>query len=135
MKLLHRLALVVLVLGVVGFVGSFVVPASLASKAELIQRMQPYDALTAELTGESGTPIGSPQLMVIDDPAAFLPGKGEEGARLVNDDYLKAEGIYPLQVKTIDFVAGLVRLGTGAAALVGLAGFLWTRKRLQAVPA
>jgi len=134
MKILNLVGLAAVILGTLGFVAAIIVPNSLAAKAQLVQRMKPYDPDTAALVGEIGTPIGSPQQMVITDEKAFLPGRGETGARLVNDDYLKAHGEYPLQVKTIHYAAGLVRMGTGAASLIGLAVFLWTRKRLRPNP-
>lgn len=131
MKALNLLGCAMLVLGMIGLLGSIILPRNLASKARLTQRMTPYDADTAALTGEIGTPVGEPQLMIIDDERAFLKGEGENGARLVDDNYLKAKGIYPLQVKTVNFVAGLARLGTAAVAGIGLVLFVWTRKVLR----
>lgn len=119
-----------LVLGMIGLLGSIIVPKTLASKAQLTQRMTPYDSDTASLTGEIGIPVGEPQLMIIDDPAAFLKGAGPDGAKLANDDYLKANNIYPLQAKTIYFVGGLVRNGTAMATILGLGLFVWTRRTL-----
>lgn len=131
MKLLNMLGCAMLVMGMVGLLGSIIVPKVLRSKAQLTQRMTPYDADTAALTGDIGTPVGEPQAMIIDDERAFLKGKGENGARLVDDNYLKAKAIYPLQIKTVDFVAGLVRLGIATLAGIGLVLFLWTRKALR----
>lgn len=122
-----------LVMGMVGFLGSIIVPEVLRSKAQLTQRMTPYDADTAALTGDIGTPVGEPQPMIIDDERAFLKDKGENGVRLVDDNYLKSKGIYPLQVKTVDFVAGLVKIGTATVAGIGLLLFLWTRRVLGRV--
>ena len=130
MKLLNMLGCAMLAIGMVALLGSIIVPKVLTSKAQLTQRMTPYDADTAALTGDIGTPVGEPQSMIIDEERAFLKGKGETGARLVDDNYLKVKGIYPLQVKTVDFVAGLVRLGTATVAGIGLLLFLWTRKVL-----
>lgn len=131
MKFLNLAGCAMLMLGILGFLASAIVPGQMASKGELIQRITPYDADTAALTGEVGVPIGSPQEMIIDDAKAFLSGSGESGAKLVDDDYLKAHGIYPLQVKTVRYVGGLARIGTGALALVGLVLFGWTRRKLK----
>ena len=128
MKMLAFLGVALLAMGAVGLVGSFVVPKALLSKARMIQRIKPYDADTQTLTGDPGSPVGEPQLMVIDDDKAFLKGPDEGGAMLVNDDYLKSKHIYPLQVKTINFVANLIRRGAFAFALVGLALTLWCKK-------
>ena len=131
MKFLKILGGIVFILGLIGLAGSIIVPARLSSQAQLIQRMTPYDADIAALTGDVGTPIGEPQQMIITDQAAFLPGKLDSGARQVNDNYLKEKGIYPLQVKTVNYVAGLVRLAAASALVVGLIAFLWANSRLK----
>ena len=120
-----------MVMGMIGLLGSIIVPKVLSSKAQLTQRMTPYDADTAALTGDAGTTVGEPQMMIIDDERALLKGKGENGARLVDDNYLRAKGIYPLQVKTVNFTAGLIRLGTTTVAGIGFLLFVWTRKVLR----
>jgi hypothetical protein len=131
MKFLNTAGCALLMLGILGFLASAIVPSQMASKGRLIQRIKPYDKDVASLTDEIGETIGSPQVMIIDDAKAFLPGSGESGAKLVNDDYLKAHSIYPLQVKTVRYVGGLARIGTGAMALVGLVLFGWTRRKLK----
>lgn len=119
-----------------GFGASFVVESSYAGRAKLIQRIKPHDKAMAELLGEAGEPIGSPQEIIVDDPAAFLPApEGYEGPAMVNDAYLQEKGIYPLQLKTVRYVAGLARWGFLGAALVALVGLLWLRKRGQGVVA
>jgi len=118
-------------LGLIGLSGSVIVPARLMSQTQLVQRMIPYNAETATLTGDVGTPVGEPQQMIITEEAAFLPGKSEFGANLVNDNYLKEKGIYPLQVKTVNFIAGPVRLGAGIAIVVRIGILLWVNGPLR----
>lgn len=116
-------------MSVLGLAITALYQSNLESKAALIQRIKPYDSATAELLGEVGTPIGDPQLMIITDPKAFLPGKGEQGQRFVNDEYLKSSGTYPLQVKTVSFVGGMVKLGLlGMAAVMSLAAWFFGRR-------
>ena len=130
MKALVLLARVLAVLCAVGLVGTFVRANSLTAKAELTQRIKPYDKDTAALTGDVGTPIGDSQDMIIDDPAAFLPGKGDKGQRLVNDDYLQQHEIYPLQAKTVNYVAGLAKLGFAGGLVLAVSAGLFASRRL-----
>lgn len=97
--------------------------------AQLVQLVTPSSAAASSLFGDSGpgTPIGSPQEMVIRDPAAFLEGRTAGGARYVSDTYLKAQNIYPLQLKTVRFVQGAAAAGFAAALLVF--GGLWLLAR------
>ncbi len=118
-------------IGAVGFMASFAVESSYAGRAVLAQRVERDSA--ADLfddTGAGGTrPIGSPQMYVISDERAFLPEAGPDGSKLLSDDYLKEKGIYPLQLKTVQFVASMARLGTGGVVGLGLAVFYFARRR------
>ncbi|MCE9558426.1 MAG: hypothetical protein K8R88_05695 [Armatimonadetes bacterium] len=131
MKVVKFLCISALVLGLVGLVGSTIISSSLVNRAKLVQRIAPYDKETAELTGEHGTAIGSPQLMIIDDASVFMTGTGDKGARLVNDKLMQEKGIYPLQAKTVSYIGGLAQAGFGAAVVVGLLGTLWVQKRAK----
>jgi hypothetical protein len=99
-----------------------------------VQRLEPSNSAISSLFGDGadgannasgggGTPIGSPQLLIIDDQAAFLPGTAVGGARLVSDTYLREKSIYPLQAKTVVFFRDIVVASALAAALVF--GGLW----------
>lgn len=130
--MIRRLALFVLFASLLGFGASFVVESSYAGRAKLIQRIKPHDKAMAELLGEAGEPIGSPQEIIVDDPAAFIPApEGYEGPAMVNDAYLQEKGIYPLQLKTVRYVAGLARWGFLCAAVVALFAAFWLRKRAR----
>lgn len=129
MKLLKFLAVLAAFAGVVGLLGSAIVQQVLRSRSQLVQRITPYDKDTAALTGEPGDLIGEPQLMVIEDQAAFLPGASEKGTRLADDNYLKSHNVYPLQMKTVDFVGGIVRLASAGLTLGGLALLLFVKRR------
>ncbi|KQR31801.1 hypothetical protein [Deinococcus sp. Leaf326] len=99
--------------------------------AQLVQLVTPSSAAESTLFGDSGpgTLIGSSQEMVIRDPGAFLEGRTAEGARYVSDTYLRAQNIYPLQLKTVRFVQWAAALGFAAAAAVF--GGLWLLARRQ----
>jgi len=111
--------------------GAFWQESSLVGRAEFTQRITPHDKATAELLGEVGTPLGEPQRMIIDDASVVLPGKGPKGERLVDDAKMQAKGIYPLQEKTVRYVAGLVKMGSAGVAILAVVGaFVLGRKRL-----
>lgn len=128
MKILKWLSLIAFIGAVIVFAASFLVYSSFASRAQMIQRIN-YNEANAELLGEPGDLIGSPTLMIIEDPKAFVKGKAPEGAKLVDDNYLKAKKIYPLQLKTVGFVTYWARLVSGAVAVAGLIVFLLLRKK------
>jgi hypothetical protein len=129
MRFLRAAALVGVALASALFVASFPIENSFASRAKLIQRVQPNEA--AALFGEVGDKIGSPQKMIIDDAKAFLPTEGEDGVAYVDENYLKANGIYPLQLKTVTFFASRVRWGCGIAFVVLALLGGWANARLQ----
>lgn len=115
---------VIAVLSLVMLVGAFWQESALVGRAELTQRITPHEASMAELLGEVGLPLGEPQRMIIDDASVVLPGKGPKGERLVDDTKMKEKGIYPLQEKTVRYVAGLVKMGATAGAVLSL-GAAW----------
>jgi hypothetical protein len=92
--------------------------ASLTSQAKLYQRIE--KSAEAELFGELGTKIGTPQLMIISDPKAVLPDKLEDGTALLDETYLKENNVYPLQLKTVNETSGIATLASIAVALVSL---------------
>lgn len=114
---------------------AFGLEASYASRAKLFQRVEP--SAEAELFGEIGEKIGSPQLMIVDDPAAVLPERGEGGVALLDESYLREKGIYPLQLQTVRFVAYWVKLGSGVVGVLALVVgvFMLRRARRAANPA
>lgn len=115
--------------GLVGRIATQIIATNMVAKAELIQRITPAEKEIAALTGDVGEPLGPPQMMIVNDEKAFLAQKGKEGQRLVDDAYLQKHGIYPLQVKTVNYVAGLVGYAFLAIFLLGLiAGFLVERR-------
>lgn len=89
----------------------------LNSRGVTAQRIKPHDAAFAELTGEVGTPIGSPQKIVILNDSAVLEQRGPEGQVLLDDEKLRATGQYPLQIKTVRFLGGIVSIVSLALAV------------------
>ncbi len=129
---LFRIALIVLaVASTTALIASIVIERFYASQAKLVQRVL-VDQAAFELFGETGTPIGGPELMIITDSKAFVGKKTAEGAEIVSEQYLRDHKVYPLQLKTVRYVAGLVRI----ASLVGLvlaAGALLLLARRQRI--
>ncbi len=110
--------LLISTLGVAGY---------LSQNARLIQLIEPQSESTNALFGTNGpgTAIGSPQIMIIQDPLAFLSGRSNQGAEYVSDPYLKAKNIYPLQLKTVELFRNL--LGTISFLFALIFGALWWR--------
>jgi hypothetical protein len=123
-------ATVVAVLSAVTLIATWPFVSSYESKAVLAQRVE-RDEAAASLFGDADSfqEIGSPQMLIIEDKGAFLPGKSKSGAQMVDENYLKKKGLYPLQLKTVHFVGGLVRVGSGAVLAVSLALLAFLRLR------
>lgn len=107
-----------------------------ASKAQLVQVVQ-VDQAASDLFGDTEpTPIGSAQMMIISDESVFLPNASADGARLADDAKLKAAGVYPLQLKTVEFTVGIVRLGLiGGGVVFALIAAVVSRRTKQPVAA
>lgn len=122
---LKLLAWMTAVLGVIAFLAG----SLYGSQAQLVQLVRPDTAATADLFGAvegspgglPGTPIGSPQHLIIRSADAFLPGQGEGGVRYVSQTKLRDLGEYPLQQKTVFFFRNASALGFLAlSAVLGL---------------
>ncbi len=128
MKILKALSLLIALSCLLGFIAAFVVEGQLAARAKLYQRIEITEE--AQLFGEKGTMIGTPQLMIIDDKSAEA-GPGPDGSTLLNEQVLKEKGIYPLQLRSVREVAGLGKIALTAGFLIGLAGFAFAKSRLK----
>lgn len=124
MRMLNRLSLYGMILAALVLVGAWVVSSLIGSGAQLVQRVEPSDASALFADVGPGTPIGSPQMLIIRDPNAFLEGQGPEGSRLVNETYLREKEIYPLQLVTIQFFRNITMFVAGLG-LVLLWGVWW----------
>jgi hypothetical protein len=113
-------------------IGVPVVASVLASRAQLVQRIEPHEPGMALLLGEQGIPIGNPEMYFINDPKAFLGGNGPKSVRLVNEKYLRENNIYPWQLKTLEFMRNMIVLGSGLASLVFGLGWWWLVRRNSA---
>jgi hypothetical protein len=118
-KFWFLVAAVVATLSLIVLVASWPVVSGYEGRASLIQRVV-VDKTAGDLFGDANEPVGSPQELIIDDPKAFVSGSGPNGSKLVSESYLQEYKIYPLQIKTVRYVAGLVRLGAGVGLALGL---------------
>ena len=131
-KFINVVGVAVTVIGPVGLVAVPFVRESYKSRAVLTQRVQ-IDKAGASLFGDGTTLIGSPQLMIIDDPKAIVSQTGsEKQPRQVDDAYMKSHDIYPLQLKTVDFFVHWAQLGFIAATVVGALAAIGTRRKKAA---
>ncbi len=128
MKALRVLGWIGLALAVIIGVGSFPVEQHHRSHAGTYQLVKPSPE--AALFGEVGEPIGTPQVYVVFDKAAVLEGD-INGVKLLSDDHFKKTGTYPVQMKTVEFLASQVRLGTAVGAVVALGMILFARRKLR----
>lgn len=133
----RRAAGTLAVLALLALIVSLSVGTLLLRDAALVQRVEPSagaSALFGDASGP-GTPIGSPQRLIVRDEAAFLPGEGPQGVRYVSEPYLREQGVYPLQAKTVELVRRLAALGSAAALLLFGGLWLWMGRRGQAARA
>jgi len=128
-KLIPWIGWTLLVVGFGGFVIARVIQSDYESRAVLTQRVQ-VDKAGAALFGDGNTPIGSPQQMIIDDPKAVIKGTGAASdPRQVDDGYLQAHNIYPLQLKTVRYMSGLAMEGLVGCQCLGLLLVLLVRAK------
>ncbi len=108
-----KVTIILLVVTLLSLGASRLVEQNMAANSVFAVRVQ-VDETANDLFGESTgnlRPIGSPQRFVIRDEKAFLKGVDPNGARYLDDAYLKKNNIYPLQVKTVQFFASMFRIG------------------------
>jgi hypothetical protein len=119
----------VLALSLLGLLASVIVPGVLARQAKRAILVRPLDPDLAALTGESYTAVGQAQEYIIFDQRALLSGRSEAGEWLLNDDYLKKSGQYPLQLKTVTYVGRLAGIGSLFASATTALLLGWLRIR------
>lgn len=129
MRILRAFAIVVCFVCAVGLIMSIPILRFYQDRSAFVQRTQ-VDASADALFGDSsGTPLGSPQILIIEDPKAFLPGTGAGGSKLVSENYLTVHKIYPLQLRTVKFYVFYTRIGLLFGLLISLAFILFSNRR------
>lgn len=124
---MKKLFLAFAILSAFGFLATFPVQSRYQSKAKMIQRIQ--KSASTDLFGDEGIPIGAPMMTIIEDEKAYIGGADAAGKYKVDESYLTAHNIHPLQLKTVEFFVSSSRIGFGiAAALCGLFGWRLKRK-------
>ena len=118
-----------MIVGVVTPAVGIISESKAKSQARMYQLVQP--SAEAALFGDIGTLIGSPQEFVINDEKAIIENPENPDLPYLDDTYLKENGIYPTQLKTVKFVAGLMKMGGAAAFVAGLAMMLFARSRMK----
>lgn len=105
-----------------GFIATFPLQASYHGKAKMVQRVQ--KTASSDMFGDEGTPIGEPMMTILDDEKAFMGPADASGTYKVDETYLTDHKIHPLQLKTIDFLASMARIGfVISTAVFGLVGW------------
>jgi hypothetical protein len=128
--MIARIARGLFVLALIIFALSWVVGFALESRAVLAQRVDPHSPELAAVLDEAGTPIGSPQRLVLFDDRVFLEGKSIDGARLVNEKFLSENNVYPLQWKTVEFFRNAFAIASSiGAVLMGLLAWRFSKPR------
>ncbi len=130
-----KIARALTVIAAITFVGAWVIGLALQGRSVLAQRVEPHSTELAAALGELGTPIGSPQALVIFDERAFIGAANPDGSRVVSERYLTQNNIYPLQWKTVEFVRNAVALASGVGLLIcGLTWWQLARRRVSSEP-
>jgi hypothetical protein len=129
MKALKIFGFVIIAFSLFGIIGAQLTQASFTKRAKVYQRIE--RTKEAELFGEVGTKIGSPQALIIDDQKAILPEKLEDGTPLISENYLKENNIYPLQLKTIKETTNLATMASIGALVIGTLFALFANKKLK----
>jgi hypothetical protein len=106
------------ILALVVCIAAGVAGAILGSQVQLVQRIEPHEPAMAQLLNEPGVPIGDPGEYIIFDQKAFLEGAGPGGARLISEKYLREQGIYPWQWRTVALLRNAIMFGSGISALL-----------------
>ena len=125
-KVIRILAILVAVFSGLALAGTWPAEQSFASRAAKYQRIQKTPE--AELFGDIGEPIGSPQEYVVDDPKAILPGEDANGNKMLDENYLKENG-YPVQLQTVKFLMSQAWIGAGVGLALGILGIVLTRRK------
>lgn len=128
MKILNTIGIAVAILSLIALIAAQVIRADYTKRAVVYQRIEQTEE--AKLFGDVGTKIGSPQAFIIDDPKAILPDTLADGTKLLDENYLRANNIYPLQLKTINETVSMVSLGSALALIAGIATTLFARRKL-----
>lgn len=131
MRILRWASWIGLALGVFGFLGASLAESYLARKSVLGQRVR-FDPTVDALFGDSGQPVGSPQHFVVLDRGMLTGALTPEGAQIVDENYLERTGTYPLQLKTVRFVALYARVGCAGLVAFSLLVWWWVRVRARA---
>ena len=111
------------------FIATFPIRSNFAGRAKLAQRIEQSNA--DSLFDSKGAALGEPQLYIVNDTKAYLEGKGDQGQLLLNENYLKQNNIYPLQLQSVDFFAVATRIGSSIAFVVFGLGWFWFSSRLK----
>ena len=126
---IRGIAIIVAIASAIGHGVLFVLESNYTGRAVLAQRVV-VDKTADALFGDGGRQvISKPEPLINDDPKAFLSGTGEQGSRLVDENYLKAHNIYPEQLRTVMFTLVLFRVALGISLLVSVLVVLALRKK------
>lgn len=110
--------LFLVVLGLLAAGVSYLAAGPYAARSGTYQLVKESD--TASLFGDSGEPIGTPQVYVVPDPSFILDSPNEEGVKQLSLTRMEKAGSYPLQLKSVEAVLSYVRAGGIAVLLLGL---------------
>jgi hypothetical protein len=122
MKVMRVVLALFALLGLVGFLLTFGIEASFASRAHEVQVVNIRPDLLKK-GGEGYVKVGPSSPMILSDDKAFLPGLGDHGERLADSEYLRIHHLYPLPLETVESMAWIARIGSGLTALACVIGY------------
>ena len=127
--MMKKLFLVLTIVSWLGFGITIPIRLSYLNKAKMIQRIQ--KSTSADLFGDEGIPIGQATMLVIDDPKAFIGGPDANEVYKVDEGYLTEHKVYPLQLKTINFIMFWTKVLSLLGAMVGMVGLTWINQKAK----
>lgn len=107
----------------IGFASTFAMESSFESRAQTVQVVR-IDKTHHNPFGPVTIDVGDPIKVILDDQAAFLKNKTGTGLPMVDEDYIKRHGDAALQLKTMQSVVGLARVGCVLSLIAAGAGLV-----------
>ena len=127
MKFMRGALWVMLCGAFLGFALTFAMESSYESRAQKVQVVR-IDKTQHNPFGPVTIDVGDPIMVILDDPAAFLKNTTGTGLKMVDEDYIKQHGDAALQLKSMESVIGLARVGCVLSLIAAGVGLVLVRR-------
>lgn len=133
MKFMRAMLWVMLCGAAIGFAFTFAMESSFEGRAQKVQIVR-IDKTRHSRFGPVTIDVGNPEMLIVDDPSAFLKNKTATGLPMVNADTIKAHGGDALQLQAMLSVIGLARIGCALSLLAVTTGLVLLNRILCPIP-